>query len=305
MYQNEIVIVENIQKLSGNSFVDKLFLAISLLGEVYLFIIVAVVLYWLVNKRWAYKFIISFLTSTAIVAGLKVLVKRPRPYQHPSGRVKSIGKEATARYGEHSYSFPSGHSQCAAAISTGVLAERRKWYLWILFGLNIILVPFSRLYLGQHYLTDVLFGVLIGILVTIIVYLIFEYIKREEIVGIIILPIALILVAIAIYKQFYNKEMFQAIGAFAAFSIGYIIEKKYIRMKTSGKWWQQALKLIIGIAVIVGIQQGFKYILPYRGVVAGSTVPIINFYFDAIRYFLIGIWATVGAPLVFKLLFDR
>lgn len=47
----------------------------------------------------------------------------------------------------------------------------------------MILVPFSRIYLGQHYLLDVIAGIFIGYLVVNIVYSIFKLTEKEEWVG--------------------------------------------------------------------------------------------------------------------------
>lgn len=73
-------------------------------------------------------------------------------------------------YTEHSYSFPSGHSMAAVAfygmifylIIRNDLAHRKFWfYGGIVF---ILLMGFSRIYLGVHFLTDVLAGYVLGLL---------------------------------------------------------------------------------------------------------------------------------------------
>lgn len=301
----EIEIIKWIQQFSGKELIDKAFIYISYLGEAYLFIVVAVMIYWLFEKKWAYQFITAFLASTVVVSVMKVLIKRPRPYQ-ASSEVKSIGKPAHEAYGEQSYAFPSGHSQAAAAISTGVVKKTKNWFVWILMILNIILVPFSRLYLGQHYLTDVLAGITIGVMSVLIVYGLFKYIKHEEFVGLILAPIIVAGVYFLVQQKMYNKEMFQAAGAFLAFSIGYFIEKRFIKYNPrEDAWWKQLLKLVIGLAVMFGLQQGLKYVLPYEAVSEGAPIPLMNFVWDGVRYFILGIWATLGAMGLFKLMFRK
>jgi undecaprenyl-diphosphatase len=89
------------------------------------------------------------------------------------------------------YSFPSGH----AAYSTmlyGLLAayvahrvDRWQWRLLsvLMCGAIVMLVSFSRLYLGAHYLTDVLAGVCEGLAWLALVWLIVTGLRRRQAPG--------------------------------------------------------------------------------------------------------------------------
>jgi hypothetical protein len=75
-----------------------------------------------------------------------------------------------AVYAESSLSFPSGHSAVAAAFYgflTYLLLRERigPTLLWILTGTSLVfLIGLSRVYLDEHYLSDVLNGYLVGAL---------------------------------------------------------------------------------------------------------------------------------------------
>ncbi len=73
----------------------------------------------------------------------------------------------------HSYfSFPSGHTTTIFSICClSVLLIKNKFYQFTLF-LLVILTGFSRIYLSQHFLIDVLTGSIIGCLGTLLVYVI-------------------------------------------------------------------------------------------------------------------------------------
>lgn len=291
----EVNILETIQKITGNNIVDKAVEYISLLGEVYLFMVIAILFYWLFNKKGAYKFVTAFLFSTAVTGALKTLIKRPRPFDYAPDKINSIGPKTQG------YSFPSGHSQAAAVITLGTWKLTKNKIIRVLLIFNIILIPLSRLYLAQHYPTDVLVGLLIGILMVLLIYFIFDKIKHEEYFGLILSVVVIgAVIALALTKNF-SKELFQAAGAYIAFSIGYFLEKKFVKYDVKEVWWKQIIKFIIGLAGILLIKEGVKLLMPYTEVATDH----INYYLDFVRYFLIGLWATIGAMGLFKLIFAR
>jgi len=80
------------------------------------------------------------------------------------------------------HSFPSGHSTSAfALVAILSFAIKNKNYS-ILFLIIGALVGYSRIYLGQHFITDVAIGSIIGVLFSIICWIWFEkYFKRISI----------------------------------------------------------------------------------------------------------------------------
>lgn len=96
--------------------------------------------------------------SLAIAAGttelLKKIVKRPRPYY----TYNDIYVNDT----DDSYSFPSGHVSVAFATATSLSITAKKWYVTVPAFVWATSVGYSRMYLGQHYPSDVFMGALIG-----------------------------------------------------------------------------------------------------------------------------------------------
>ncbi|MGN0613971.1 MAG: phosphatase PAP2 family protein [Porcipelethomonas sp.] len=60
------------------------------------------------------------------------------------------------------YSFPSGHTAAAFAVTSALFFEKNR--LWIPALILSALIAFSRLYLYVHFPTDVLAGAVLGIL---------------------------------------------------------------------------------------------------------------------------------------------
>ena len=66
------------------------------------------------------------------------------------------------------YGFPSGHTSAAAALWGGIALVFRKRSLYRIAAVIVLLVAFSRMYLGRHFLGDVLGGLTLAGLMIII-----------------------------------------------------------------------------------------------------------------------------------------
>ena len=130
--------------------------AITLLGEETFFTVLGLIIVWCCNKKWGFRFLLTGLTGTAVNQLLKAIFLVPRPWiLDPEFTIVE-----SARAGATGYSFPSGHTQSAATVF-GVLAlwARKKW-VTVCCVLAVLLVGFSRMYLGVHTPLDV--GVSLG-----------------------------------------------------------------------------------------------------------------------------------------------
>ena len=129
------------------------------LGNIFLVVTVAVIVgvILFIRKNW-WRLLALFLgvaIGQAVLNILKVIFQRPRP--------------KTEMY-VFSYSFPSGHVFSATVIYGFCiyLAFRLiknatvKWIVVTLLALLILLIGFSRVYLGVHWLSDVLAGYATG-----------------------------------------------------------------------------------------------------------------------------------------------
>ncbi len=69
------------------------------------------------------------------------------------------------------HAFPSGHSAAAAAMFTIIAfyLENGRWYRGILLGMLAVSIAYSRLYIGVHFLGDILAGTLLGLALAMLV----------------------------------------------------------------------------------------------------------------------------------------
>jgi undecaprenyl-diphosphatase len=122
------------------------------------FIVLPLILVYLIYRkdRNAMLFAFSVVFLYAISETIKLIVREPRPCDVSSLYwINKVGCES-------SFSFPSSH----ATTLTGLYFITRTYkYLNILYIIWLFLVLFGRVYLGQHYLTDVIAGFIISIAV--------------------------------------------------------------------------------------------------------------------------------------------
>ena len=89
---------------------------------------------------------------------LKNLVARTRPYEVIEGLTYIVMKPVD-------YSFPSGHAGCSFAVAC-IMFRNLPGRYGVPALVLAILISLSRLYVGVHYPSDVLFGMLSGIVIS-------------------------------------------------------------------------------------------------------------------------------------------
>ncbi len=89
---------------------------------------------------------------------LKNVVARTRPYEVIEGLTYIVRRPVD-------YSFPSGHAGCSFAVAC-IMFRRLPRRYGIPALILAILISVSRLYVGVHYPSDVLFGIISGIAVS-------------------------------------------------------------------------------------------------------------------------------------------
>ena len=147
IFDNDLVIlVSNIENNYLDSFFDWI---TNFIGTIVILLLMTSFFLWETRKReWVLPLWMSFIATGLVTLFLKIIVDRTRPFG------------ASLLFPGWNTSFPSWHA--AAAFAGLAILDKEfpklKWF-WIGFA---SLVAFSRIYIGVHYLSDVMAGVILG-----------------------------------------------------------------------------------------------------------------------------------------------
>ncbi|MCL2181605.1 MAG: phosphatase PAP2 family protein, partial [Treponema sp.] len=230
--------------------------------------------------------------------GMKICFRIDRPWiADPSlSPVQSAVKHATG------YSFPSGHTQSATALFGTLGMQVKNIPFKTICFIIVILVAFSRMYLGVHTPLDVITSLIISsllIALTIIFYNDTICKTRELIIALVMIlyAAAVIVIAAVLYsngtiERHYLSDCLKAAGAGIGFAAGMYVERLYINFSVKAKniLWQ-IIKFTAGLAGVLLIKEGLKLII-------GTGLAV-----DTVRYFLMLLWVTMLYPLVIRKFF--
>lgn len=178
----QIVRIENLVYNTLSEYINPIFTTIvkiiTNIGGPVIITIICLVLLLLhaTRKKYGVPVFVTVATSFILNCILKNIFLRPRP-------------DVLRLVTETSYSFPSGHSMVNASLYTILVLlllknsskKGKTIILSISFVILFLLIGISRIYLGVHYLGDVLAGWILGVLVAFVIYLIFKLKNKNNI----------------------------------------------------------------------------------------------------------------------------
>jgi len=292
--------------------------AFTFLGSEQFFILVMPVLLWCVDYPLGLRIGLLLITSGQVNGIFKVLFHSPRPFWFDS-RVSALSVE-------NSFGMPSGHAMNTSSLFGMFAIGMRKRWITIVSVILIVMVGISRLYLGMHFLSDVIGGwVLGGILLVLFIKLdkpvtTWFINKPVNTQYLIIILTSLIWIGIGLVPNFLlsqyvippewitnavqaNPEAiphpleisgtFTFAGIWLGLGIGAIWLRLRGGMNASGIGTQQLYRFLIGITGTFIIWMGLDMLFP-----GGETV--LALLLRMVRYGLVGFWVSGGAPAVFR-----
>jgi membrane-associated phospholipid phosphatase len=286
-----------------NPVLDKLMQGVTYLGEELVFMAVALILFWCVDKWKGYFILAVGFIGTILNQFLKLAFRVPRPWvKDPSFEIVE-----SARNGAGGYSFPSGHTQNAVGTFGGIARGTKKTWLRVVLIVLSCLIAFSRMYLGVHYPTDVGVALVTAVVLIFVLYPIMQKAKNDPrwmygVLGCMTLVAIGYLCYLNLWEfpadldaDNYNEGLsngWKLFGALVGLIVAYSIDERKIRFREQAPLLGQICKVVVGLALIVGLKSGLKAVF---GMISDGA------FWDAARYFLIVVFAGAVWPLSFPL----
>ena len=290
-----LYLLEKIRMPGLNEFM----LTVTHLGEETAFLVLALIVFWCVDKYQGYYLLGVGLFGNLCNQFLKIVCRIPRPWvKDPDFHaLEAAIPEATG------YSFPSGHSQTAVG-TFGCIANTQKNR--IIRGICIafmILVPFSRMYVGVHTPADVLVGSGMALLMVFGMKPLMLG-KGKKNIPHVFTALTFLSIAFLLFMELYPlpvdnsgnyesalKNAYTFVGCFVGVEIVYIVDEGKLNFKTEAVWWAQILKVIGGLALVLAVKAGAKPVLEL-------ILPVLPA--RMVRYCLMVLVAGIVWPMTFK-----
>jgi membrane-associated phospholipid phosphatase len=289
----------------------------TFLGTEQFYLLIAPAILWCLDAGLGLRMGLGLAISVSVNSILKITFHSPRPYW-VSEQVKALASET-------SFGAPSAHAQNAVVVWGLLAAWIGKAWAWAAAAVLILLIGFSRVYLGVHFLSDVVLGWLVGALVLWAILLLerplLNWLGRrsagQQTAAALAVSLALVLLGwlaraalgdwqtpqdwIALAMRAPEAEppaplalsgLVSQAGVFFGLALGGILLHKQGGFDARGPALQRLLRYLVGLAGVLVIYIGLGAVFP-RG---ESLAPYLLRY---LRYALIGLWVAYLAPRLF------
>jgi hypothetical protein len=267
------------------------FSAITMLGSANFYVALIAIGYWTLDKRASRRTALLLLASSYTNYWLKVSLRNPRPL--PSNWLP--GTEAS------NYSLPSGHAQSSTTVWGWLSLKSGKAWIWGLSLVLILFIGFSRIYIGVHWLGDVLLGWGVGAVLLLAASRLEEWVSSVTsrygadtlYLGLVVLGLVSMVLTESLFPVNLSgmEDNFGSNGGFMiGLGVGLLLERRYVHFKVlePGDRRRGVLRVVLGLALVMLVLFGLSPVLP-------SEI----YWLRAVRYALSVVTAMFVWPYIF------
>lgn len=296
---------------AGPEFVNYIFLFIS---EVFFLggVVVACYIYWCADKYAGRAILMGYGTTCFVNQTVKNIACVYRPWILDS----RLHVDPAAAGSATGYSFPSGHTSSSAAVYGGIsIWQRKRRWVVVLMSLAILLVAFSRNWLGAHTIQDVLVGALIAaVMLSVCAFFRFwlaAHPEKDTFVcfgAIAVAAVVLVILSLKPYPVDYSADgsilvdpyhmltdCYTATGVICGAFLGMWLERHFLHFDVSTSR-SEKIVIFLGGALLIGIiYTTFSFVFSFLG----------EHWCHFVKYFAMFITILYVYPLIFSFVRSR
>lgn len=266
---------------------DMVFNAISFLGEEFIYMLILAIVYYVIDKKKGEILAFSIFFTGIFNNTLKGIVNAPRPFEKFPSEIENLRPSTST-----GTSFPSGHTQIFTAFWMTFYTQFKKKFV-LIFAISLsLLMAISRIYLGVHFLEDVLTSILLGIGTA---YIIMKYLGKLDYEKRLNIYMILCVLFFPFLFVIGSEDLFKSYGMFVGFVFALLFEHKYVNFKNHTNILQNGIRVIGGLVSMLVIQAGLGLLFDLW-----ISSELSMFIFDMIRYGFISFIALGLYPSLFK-----
>lgn len=283
----ELTCMHSLQATLRGPLMDSFFKSFDFFDRAEFFLILIPIIWfgsgWKTGLRLFYILLLCSVTNHA----LKAFFSYPRPFQLDP----TLGIIQVSGYG-----FPSGAAQTVILLSGIMLTTWKTTWKWLIAGSYIVLVSFSRIYLGLHFLSDIVAGWLIGFFL----WMLFNFVKPllenrlQKLPPKFLFLISQVFPLLVIFWQPSGPgRNFAAIamGMGSGLFINQIYQFNAPPAQSHKEYLLRASIGVIGTFLCYGLTLFFSW--------GFENIALISF----IRFFIIGLWVSMGSSWLYHKFF--
>lgn len=260
--------IHTMQSFWGGA-LNPFFILLNYLDKPITYILLICLVYFLTSVKSGLRFLAISIVSDALMITLKDFFHMPRPCQLDP---------KLALVCSSSFGFPSGGAS-ASILYALIFAYHVKSPIWrkVIF-IYPLLIAISRVYIGMHFVSDILGGFVTGTLVFLFYLYAFPYIEKT------LQKIPLLLLTGIFHITMFLSFTYSFI--IAGLSLGLWIASHYqLFLLPDEKWYKKGVLSVIGL---------IPPLLVYLFV--GRT---------PLSLYLIGLWVSLGSLLLLRIFFPK
>ena len=248
----------------AGAFLAELMKKATFFGELNTTLIIFAILYWCIHKELGSFLMMGWSMNRLVNGVLKITACAYRPWIRDA-RIVPYGDSITTATG---YSFPSGHTMNAATLFGGITVRKEfPRSLRVTSFIAVLLVGFSRLFLGVHTPQDVLVGMAAGLLVMWLAGRMMLWISAHPskdwlvvCAGVVLSVLLALYAALKPYPADYDAEgklivdgakmandTFKGIGWAMGFLVGWILERRFVGFTTEVPLTTRLMRCVSGL----------------------------------------------------------